>query len=205
MDTCKYYVWTRGSGVRFRPIRCWSYMKLKSHENAFSITKGISETNKVKTLCLNSFSSGRCGCNNKLMIFKLMSRIDIWSISCEIALRWMPQDLINKKSTLVQVMAWCRQAAIHYPDQWWPRSMMLDGVTRPYWIYVAFSYVLISFLLNRQLKFQGLTIPWARLPCATRDCLEATQFPVSLCPRASWKWPNCLIFFTHFWRDVQHG
>ena len=33
-----------------------------------------------------------------------------WSISYEIALRWMPLDLTDNKSTLVQVMAWCRQA-----------------------------------------------------------------------------------------------
>ena len=31
----------------------------------------------------------------KLAIFKLISKIDILSISCEIALRWMPQDLID--------------------------------------------------------------------------------------------------------------
>ena len=29
-------------------------------------------------------------------------------------LRWTPQDLIDDKSTLVQVMAWCRQATSHY-------------------------------------------------------------------------------------------
>ena len=32
-------------------------------------------------------------CHLKLFIFILMSRIDILSISCEIALRWAPQDL----------------------------------------------------------------------------------------------------------------
>ena len=37
-----------------------------------------------------------------------------WGISYEIALRRMPQDFTDDKSTLVQVMAWCRQAASHY-------------------------------------------------------------------------------------------
>ena len=32
----------------------------------------------------------------------------------EIALRWMPPDLTDDKSTSVQVMAWCRQATSHY-------------------------------------------------------------------------------------------
>ena len=43
--------------------------------------------------------------------------IDGWSISCEIAIRWMPQDLTDDKSALVQVMAWCRQATSHYLNQ----------------------------------------------------------------------------------------
>ena len=43
---------------------------------------------------LNSLTPGRCGCNLKSVMFKLISRIDILSISCEIAPRWMPQDLI---------------------------------------------------------------------------------------------------------------
>ena len=59
---------------------------------------------------------------------------DSWGISCEIALMWMSMDLIDDKSTLVQVMAWCRQEASHYLSQCWPRSMMPCGVTRPQWV-----------------------------------------------------------------------
>ena len=49
-----------------------------------------------------------------LVIFKLILLIDGWSIHCEIVLRWLSQDLNYDKSTLVQVMDWCRQAASHY-------------------------------------------------------------------------------------------
>ena len=45
-----------------------------------------------------------------------------WGISYEIALRWMPLDLTDDKSTLVQVMAWCQTAPSHYLSQCWPRS-----------------------------------------------------------------------------------
>ena len=83
---------------------------------------------------LNSLVPGRCRCNLKLVIFKLTSRVAIFSISCEIALRWMPQDFTDDKSTLVQVMAWCRQASSHYLSQCWPRSMLPNGVTRPQWV-----------------------------------------------------------------------
>ena len=43
--------------------------------------------------------------------------IDGWGISCEIALIWMSLDFTDGQSTLVPVMAWCRQA-----------------VTRPQWV-----------------------------------------------------------------------
>ena len=46
-----------------------------------------------------------------------ISRIDILGISCELAHMWMSQNLTNHAddwSTLVRVMAWCRQATSHY-------------------------------------------------------------------------------------------
>ena len=47
----------------------------------------------IIALCwVNSLVPGIWGCNLKLVIFKLMSRVDILSISCKIAFRWMPQD-----------------------------------------------------------------------------------------------------------------
>ena len=46
----------------------------------------------------------------------------------------MPLDLTDDKSTLVQVMAWCRQATSHYLSQCWPRSMSPYGITRPQWV-----------------------------------------------------------------------
>ena len=48
----------------------------------------------------------------------------------------MPQDLTDDKSTLVQVMAWCRQAISHYLNKCWPRSPTPYGVTRPQWLEV---------------------------------------------------------------------
>ena len=57
--------------------------------------------------------------------------IDGWGISCKIALIWMSLDFTNDQSTLVQVMAWCRQATSHYLSQCWPTSLSPYGVTRP--------------------------------------------------------------------------
>ena len=70
----------------------------------------------------------------KLINFKLLSRINILSFSCEIVIRWMPQDLTDDKSALVQVMAWCCQATSHYLGQCWPRFPSPHGVTRLQWV-----------------------------------------------------------------------
>ena len=44
------------------------------------------------------------------VIFKLIVENSSLGIHCKIVLRWMPQNLNNEKSTLVQVMAWCHPA-----------------------------------------------------------------------------------------------
>ena len=106
-----------------------------------NITPGISYFHfstgpPVNKVCssVNSFSPGRFQFNFSKVIFKLTLVSGGWGISYEIALRWMPQDLTDDKSTLIQVMAWCHQATSHYLSQCWPRSMSPNGVTRPQWV-----------------------------------------------------------------------
>ena len=60
-------------------------------------------------------------------------------LSRENAIRWMPLDLMDDKSTQVQVMAWCNQATrANYLSQCWPKFMPY-GVIRPQWVQ-NFSY-----------------------------------------------------------------
>ena len=47
----------------------------------------------------------RWGYTHELVIFKATSAIDIFSISCQIALRWMLQDLTDVNSPWVQQWA----------------------------------------------------------------------------------------------------
>ena len=78
---------------------------------------------------INSFAPGRFQRSFRKVIFQLILVIDGWSISCKILLKsettiesqlkWMTMDLTDGKSTLVQVMAWCRQATSHYLSQCW--------------------------------------------------------------------------------------
>ena len=48
------------------------------------------------------------------------------SISSAITCRWMMKDPTDEKSTLAQLMAWCRQATSHYLSQSWPRSKTMS-------------------------------------------------------------------------------
>ena len=83
---------------------------------------------------INSLAPGKFVWDSRYVIFNQILVIDGWGISCEIALVWMSLDFINDQSTLVQVMAWCRQATNHYLSQCWSWFLSPYGVTRPEWV-----------------------------------------------------------------------
>ena len=83
---------------------------------------------------INSLAPEKFEWNFRYVIFKWILVIDGWGISCEIALIWMSLDFTDDQSTLVQVMARCRQATSHYLSQCWPRFLSPYGVTRPQWV-----------------------------------------------------------------------
>ena len=76
------------------------------------------------------------GSNFQSVMFKHMLPIRFMS-TCEIALRWVPQNTFADKSTLVQVMAWCCQPTSHYLNQGCPRW----GITRPQWVKYSLCHV----------------------------------------------------------------
>ena len=53
---------------------------------------------------------------SKVQFSNLLYRIVAWAFTVEL-LSWLLQDLAKEKSTVVQVMAWCRQATSHYLSQ----------------------------------------------------------------------------------------
>ena len=105
----------------------------------------------INWMCIyiNSLAPGRCRCNLKLVIFT--SRVDILSISYEIALRWMPQNFTDDKSILVEVMAWCHQATSHYLGQCWPRSISPNYVAKPQWVNGIMFLDSNNYLLEAQI------------------------------------------------------
>ena len=74
--------------------------------------------------CVNSLAPGRFQINFRYVIFKLTSVNGGWGISYKIALRWMPLDLTDDKSTLVLVMTCITWANVD------SRSMSPNGITR---------------------------------------------------------------------------
>ena len=57
----------------------------------------------------------------------------------------MPLDLTDDKSTLVQVVACCRQATSQYLSQCWLRFMSPYGVTRPQWVKLTKDMPYLNF------------------------------------------------------------
>ena len=97
----------------------------------------------IKILCIhlwrskqdhiNSLAPGEFEWNFRYVIFKRILVIDGWDVSCEITVIWMSLNFTDDQSTVVQVMAWCRQATRHYLSQCWPRSLSPYGV-KPHWV-----------------------------------------------------------------------
>ena len=112
--------------------------------------------------------------------------IDGWGVCCEITLIWMSLDFIDDQSTLVQVMAWCRQATSHYLSQCWPTSPSPYGVTRPQW--VNYAGVLQQVPIFHEEGFQT--------PESSR-CWEMTENlnPSDAGDRIFWLWQSipCLL------------
>ena len=83
-----------------------------------------------KNVCRGSLSWNQV----RVLEVSISRQLRIFKSSYDNVLRWMPQNLTDDKSTLVQVMAWCRQATSHYLSQCWPRSLSPYGITRPQWV-----------------------------------------------------------------------
>ena len=86
----------------------------------------------------------------KTALFNLVLLIGFLRSSNDNASRWMSWDLTDDKSTLVRVMAWCRQATSHYLSQCWPSSTSPYGVTKPQWanVTVPIACTKIRFVIS---------------------------------------------------------
>ena len=126
--------------------------------------KCVTRPQWVKSMALEGFEW-----SFRSVIFKPILMIGGWGIACEIALRWMSLDFTDDKSTLIQVMAWCRQAASHYLSLWF---MLPYGTTKPQWVKQCYNINLLVMYLQsnsahtRFSFWAGIGIGWLSLPKA---------------------------------------
>ena len=130
----------------------------------FKLNHVIARPNRGEYVVFTSLAPGRFENNFQNVFFKLISWIETLSNSCETVLRRMPQNPSDDMPTLVQVMAWCRQATSYYLSQCCPRSLSPYGVTRPQWVN--------KFKVSR--CYNGVTAvctkPWCCIDGLELDC-----------------------------------
>ena len=137
-------IWTCWSGVRTaggrRPwmpsiwrssmVKAWPWKgKINSCRTELLWRIGLN-CYEDKLCVFNSLAPGRSESDSKNIIFNLILLIGVFRSSHDNAIWWMPPDLIDDKSTLVQVMAWCRQATRHYLGQCWLSSLSPYDIAR---------------------------------------------------------------------------
>ena len=172
----------------------------------------------------NSLWPGRSEYDSKNVIFNLVLLIGIFKSSYDNVLRWMPHDFTDDKSTLVQVMAWCRQATSHYLSQCWPISLSPYGVTRPQWVnflnmkvqVMAWCRQATSHYLSQcwpiSLSPYGVTRPqWVNFLNMKRHChflpflnTEMTQ-AIEILPHGRNKavYPACSQYHGSYWQGIK--
>ena len=117
-----HWWWHAGMVPSANMPQCW-----ESCRTPYSVPRGQ---------WVNSLVPGKSEWSFRWLIFMWMLVITGWGISSEISLRWMSLDFPGDKSTLVQVMAWCRQATSHYLSQCWPRLVSTYVMAKPQWVNV---------------------------------------------------------------------
>ena len=79
---------------------------------------------------VNSLSPVKCGYDLECVNYEHNLGIYILSNQVNITLEWMPEDVVDNKSTSVPVIAWCREATSHYMNEFWLRTSKPYDVTR---------------------------------------------------------------------------
>ena len=109
--------------------------------------------------CLVELTHWRLGDLNiilKNIIFNPVLLIGILKSSHDNALPWMPEVLTEDNSTLIQVMASCRQETGHCLSQCWLSALSPYGVSRPQWANLlnGISYFIFEWYPDLYLKFK---------------------------------------------------
>ena len=153
-----------------------------------------------------SLSPGKSVCDFKCVNFNYNLGIDILGIHVDISMEWMPVDLIDSKSTLVQVMAWCRQATSHYLSQCWPISMFLYGITKPQSVPVnfdddiSFQHTMLLIVLRRDSWYHEVTQWISYKRSQTNIQFNSSRKNTAL--MVYWLWPSDAMWQHRSWSTL---
>ena len=146
----------------------------------------------IGDIFFNSLSPERCNNSFKIITFKLISQKINVNSRCELVVKWMQQNIANGKTTLIQVMAWCRQATCHYLSQCWMASLKVKYIH----LYTA---CLLEFVYSTHECIQGMTRMKKNHPCwefavaqSIRWC-HRNYWPVASCWASSSSIPRALL------------
>ena len=172
---------------------------------------------------VNSLSLERCNNNFQNSFFNFIIQNCKRYTYCEVALRWIPQNLMYEKSALVLVMAWCHQAASHYLNQYCPTlcchvaSLGANGLTKNYdhnktklssmiAYFMVYDICINTYTLYINIySYHALDLSWY-----IYDILMAEPKTVASSLLMYWKYDNlpsyCNISFqTIIWQMKQHS
>ena len=83
---------------------------------------------------------------------------DGWGISCKIALRWMPLDLTDDKSTLVQVVVSSSKKPL--PEPMLTQIMSPYGATRPKWLKGEDTFWIVNKVMFFMLQYKSIKMKY---------------------------------------------
>ena len=103
----------------------YPFGKIREFTNATTYINGLAY--------INLLAPGRCGCNLELVFFKLISRKDVFSISCEIALgECLETSLMISQHWFRNWLGAIKQQAITWANS--DPNLCCHIITRPQWV-----------------------------------------------------------------------
>ena len=106
------------------------------------------------------------------------------------------EHTFDDESTLVQVMAWCHQAASHYLNQCWPRSQTLYGIPRLQWVNSAANVSVLSMWYIYPYSSRLLLWHWGNHKTASLGYNQLTVQPMFQC----YQWQTIHVSLPIFFR-----
>ena len=143
----------------------WQYESWCTHLHKFSLST-------VSSSYINTVKPRQYGCHFAGDIVKCIFLNENARIFIKISLKFVPYAPLDDKPTLVQIMAWDKQATSHYLTQWWITNVISLGLMDNK------SYCFRLWLGTKQAISHCLSQWWPS--CLINKCVNRPQWINSL-------------------------